>query len=503
MKNKVFLFLLLFIFNFSMQYAVGIEKTLFRKMLANELSEMYAKEIPEYNQFTGIVKASNIDFLEKNKHLKAFHKDRVLEEKHGAIRVSTPQEMRLFARIFKLFGMYPVEFYDLTSLGIPMIATAFRPIDSSIEQSAFRMFTSMLHPDYIPDELKSEVKTILDQRQNNPKFSKKLLALIDTAEKKPLNNIETKTFISELLNVFKLENLKPIYFPLYKSLREKNDVYADNICVGINLNHLTPRAFDIVDAQKRLIKDGVPMKDGGIEGPPIRSNGPNIQLNQTSRKAPGELILVTSEKEILTIFHQNETQYKKLKNAAPIIRMSQDQSVNDYLALIEQQLKIHKLVSIEHKSRFGEIESRHVALTPEGENLYKNLKIENKFESDFPKTHEEMFEQNLAYYTFAVNSNRKLEGKPQNTDLKYLVKNKYLSLIPQTYEDFLAVSAAGIFKSNLSNGTQNLQQKTNATSNENRLILEKAIGSKILSRHELALAEQARSKLEAYKILGF
>lgn len=484
------------------QTTFAIEDFVFRKMLANQLSDMYAKEIPEYKQFTEIVKASNIAFLENNQHLKSYNKDRVLEEKHGAIRVSTPEEMRLFARIFKLLGMYPVEFYDLTSSGIPMIATAFRPIDDSIEQSAFRMFTSMLHPDYIPDEVKPEVEKILSERKNNPKFSPKLLALLNTAESKELNHLETTVFIKELIQVFKLETSKPIYFPLYKSLREKNDVYADNICVGVNLNHLTPRAFDILDAQKRLIEAGVPMKDGGIEGPPIRKNAANIQLNQTSRKAPGELIMVTSDKNILNLFYSNKTEYENLKNNAPIIHMEKDQSVKDYLSFIDESLKTHKLVRIEHKARFGEIESRHVALTHDGEILYKKLKAENIFESDFPKTNEEMFEKNLAYYTVAVNPNRKSKNKPANADLAFLVKNQYVTLEPQTYEDFLAISAAGIFKSNLSNGVQNLQSTTKKNSNENRLLLEKAIGAKILSRHDLALAEQTRSKIEAYKILG-
>lgn len=502
MKNKRTLLSLFFTLIIFFQQAFGIEQAAFRKMLAYELSQMYSKEIPEYKQFTEIVKASNIAFLDKNESLNAHNKERVLEEKHGAIRVSTPEEMRLFSRIFKLMGMHPVEFYDLTPLGIPMIATAFRPIDASIEQSAFRMFTSMLHPDYIPEEVKPEVEKILNQRKNNPKFSKKLLNLLTTAEQRELNNKEAKTFIKELVAVFKLESSKPIYFPLYKSLREKNDVYADNICVGINLNHLTPRAFDILDAQKRLVDAGVPMKDGGIEGPVIRQNAENIQLNQTSRKAPGELITVTSSPDILNLYHDNKKQYDFLKNTAPILRMEKNQSVNDYLALINETLKTHKLVLIEHKARFGEIESRHVALTQPGETLYQKLKSENKFEHDFPKTHEQMFEQNLAYYTVEVNPNKKLDHKLVNTDLNFLVKNQYVTLVPQTYEDFLAVSAAGIFKSNLSNGVQNLQHKTKQSSDDNHLLLEKAMGTKILSRHDLALAEQTRSQKEAYKILG-
>lgn len=114
---------------------------------------------------------------------------------------------------------------------------------------------------------------------------------------------------------------------------------------------------------------------------------------------------------------------KKLKHTAPIIRMTKGQSVSDYLTLINESLKTHKLVYIEHKARFGEIESRHVALTQTGENLYQTLKAENKFESAFPKTNEQMFEQNLAYYTVAVNPNHKLKNKPENTDLAFLVKN--------------------------------------------------------------------------------
>lgn len=74
-----------------------------------------------------------------------------------------------------LAGMEPVELYDLTTLPnnpLPMIATAFRPTDKSINICAFRMFCSMLHPSYIPKQVRENVtKALKSREQNNPKFS--------------------------------------------------------------------------------------------------------------------------------------------------------------------------------------------------------------------------------------------------------------------------------------------------------------------------------------------
>jgi len=76
----------------------------------------------------------------------------------------------------------------------------------------------------------------------------------------------------------------------------------------------------------------------------------------------------------------------------------------------------------QHTARFGEIEQRGIALTPKGRALYDRCLARTDFAS-FPDTHAELKAQELAYYNAA--------GEPL------------------TYEDFLPVSAAGIFKSNL------------------------------------------------------
>jgi len=419
-----------------------------RKMFATSLSEMFSKEVPEYVKFKQIVQESNEVFLHKNPSAIIDPEHRVLSEKHGAIRVGTPAEMRIVTRIFSVFGMQPVGFYDLTTLPkpLPVISTAFRPIDDSIQECAFRMFCSMLHPAFINPDIEQTMR--LEER--NSKFSKKLRTLLDLIEAYSNSNEMTyilqQEFIEEVVNAFRIDTLRPIFFPTYKNLRLRNDIFADIVSVGININHLTPRVYDILDATNRLERAGVPMKDGGIEGPIIREGAVPILLNQTSRKAPGEPLFVT-----------NDARNKIVENVPKIV-MNVGETVDSYLDRIQTALKINPVVEIEHKARFGEIEARGVALTPKGEALYKTLINSNRFIEDFPKTHTELFIEDLAYY------------RP--------------GMIPVTYEDFLATSAAGIFTSNLSIGTT-YETNDNTNNLSNRVILEKAMNKKIIDHHEL------------------
>ena len=51
---------------------------------------------------------------------------RVTAERHGAIRVGTPAEMRQAAQVFAALGMHPVGFYDLREGGpgaVPVVFT--------------------------------------------------------------------------------------------------------------------------------------------------------------------------------------------------------------------------------------------------------------------------------------------------------------------------------------------------------------------------------------------
>ena len=114
-----------------------------------------------------------------------------------------------------------------------------------------------------------------------------------------------------------------------------------------------------------------------------------------------------------------------------------------------------------HTARFGEIEQRGAALTPKGRELYDRCLEEKNF-ADFPDTESALQNQGLAYF------------------------DKAGSLI--TYEDFLPVSAAGIFKSNLRE-TESAEIKAEIQiGTGNKLAFEKALGRPTLDMFDLYAA---------------
>ncbi len=107
-----------------------------------------------------------------------------------------------------------------------------------------------------------------------------------------------------------------------------------------------------------------------------------------------------------------------------------------------------------HTARFGEIEQRGAALTPKGRGLYDAC-LQRKDFSDFPDTEAELKTQALAYFDAA--------GKAL------------------TYEDFLPVSAAGIFKSNL----RETESVETIAPTGNQAVFEAALGRPVLDMFDL------------------
>ena len=108
----------------------------------------------------------------------------------------------------------------------------------------------------------------------------------------------------------------------------------------------------------------------------------------------------------------------------------------------------------QHTARFGEIEQRGGALTPKGRTLYDSCLARKDFR-DFPDTKEEIRARALAYF---------------NKDGKLL-----------TYEDFLPVSAAGIFKSNLGESETAIRE----VGTGNQLAFEAALGRPVIDMFDL------------------
>ena len=481
-----------------------------RKLVARGFSAMYGAELPEYNSFTLPVRASNLEQLERHPE-PLINRETLMEEKHGAIRVPGALEMRVVTRIFSVLGMLPVEFYDMTILGtrsLPMIATAFRATDKSIEENAFRMFCSMLHAASIPAELREEVLAELEKnRQLHPKFSPKLMSMLEKAESAGgLDAPDARRFAELVVDAFRLHKDKVVDFALYSRLRKISDPLADIVLESPVLNHLTPRALDIEDAVARLNAAGIPMQTV-IQGPPIRKDGVTIQLNQIARIAAGEDVFVAVGSTMLSSLENDSYFLQKARANAPRCELQKGENVADYMARIEKVLEVAPIVIIQHKARFGEIEARGVALSRDGEVAYNSFGIESeidptpreikkeKFRQDYPKTHRQLHDAGFAYYTYratAAGLARREQQPAERTTLKAMLDAGDVKLVPQTYHDFLPFSAAAIFRANLTEGTQGIGVSEQGLS-DNRRMLEQAMGVAITDRHDLHSGERDQS----------
>ena len=400
-----------------------------RASFAASLSEMYRKEIPQYGTLLELVSKINGKVNEERPSYQDPLK-RVEVERHGAIRVGTPEELAMMRRLFRLMGMEPVGYYDLTVAGLPVHATGFRPLtEASLLYNPFRVFTSLLRLDLIKDEgLRKHVKKIIDDRTI---FTPRCVDLIEQLEKSP--NYPRRAIyelIEEALDTFRWHETSTVDIGTYKELEANHPLIADIVCFrGPHINHLTPRVLDIDAAHSAMESHGLNAKTS-IEGPPPRQN--EILLRQTS-----------------------------------------------FLALEENvAFKGGSQCGGKHRARFGEIEQRGIALTPKGRQMYdehlkrftrtcaqlpshatagwKSALLKTCFES-FPDDLETLRLEKLAYFRYYV-----VEGfeKPSAiTDIDSLVQTGCVRFTPITYEDFLPASAAGIFHSNLSAGGEQIESE--------------------------------------------
>ena len=445
-----------------------------RTQFSQAMSAMYREEVPLYGDLISLVATVNQQSIEQNpassKELARSGSLKSLsEERHGAIRLGTAEELTTMRRLFAVMGMYPVDYYDLTVAGIPVHSTAFRPVTSeSLKANPFRVFTSLLCLDLIQNtELRETAESILAKRNI---FTDKALTLIETHEKQGgLSTEDAELFVTEALETFRWHEQALVDKDTYEALHSSHALTADIVSFkGPHINHLTPRTLDIDEAQTQMVKSGMSAK-AIIEGPPTRQHP--ILLRQTSFKALEESV----------IFQDSDQ---------------------------EQGQAGH------HTARFGEIEQRGMALTPKGRELYNQLLAEVRKQapkpeadpehyrqtllqvfSDFPDDLETLRRDELAYFEYTLssalpktglellqtmieqNSDFKealLQGKP-STELDGLIALDLMTAKPLTYEDFLPVSAAGIFQSNL--GDEAAQTFSEAS---NQQAFEAALGSSVI-----------------------
>ncbi|KAA0570933.1 VOC family protein [Azospirillum sp. B21] len=440
-----------------------------RTLFSNAMSEMYRTEVPAYQTLVELVREVNeavlaADPAERHRLEAAGGLARITEERHGAIRLGTAHELSTMRRLFAVMGMQPVGYYDLSEAGVPVHSTAFRPVtDEALSRNPFRVFTSLLRLDLIADAgLRQEAEQLLAARSI---FTAGCLALIEKAEAAGgLTEEEATRFVAEALETFRWHSRANVPLELYKRLHDAHRLIADVVSFkGPHINHLTPRTLDIDMVQRMMPEKGIAPK-AVVEGPPTRRCP--ILLRQTSFKALSE----------------------------PVDFRDGDGWRSGF-----------------HTARFGEIEQRGIALTPKGRALYDTLLQDSRrlvapaadgsnaaeymtalqeVFAPFPDSWDEIRRQQLGYFTYSLTETGRRNPPAPNADLESLIGAGLVRFDPVVYEDFLPVSAAGIFQSNLGDDAQ---QDFSASPNQQRF--EADLGASVLNPFDL-YAEIERASID-------
>ena len=416
------------------------------------MSAMYQTEVPQYGTLLKLVEQVNQETLSQQPELRRRLEaqgelTRLSVERHGAIRVGSAEELSMLRRLFAVMGMYPVGYYDLSEAGVPVHSTAFRPVeDDALACNPFRVFTSLLRLELIESEtLRQRAEEILAKRDIFTPTARELVERFETQG--GLTSEEADQFVTEALETFRWHQDATVDLDTYQALSDEHRLIADVVCFrGPHINHLTPRTLDIDEVQRRMPSVGMNPK-AVIEGPP-RREAP-ILLRQTSFKA------------------------------------------------LEESIRFAGDTQGTHTARFGEIEQRGMALTPKGRALYDQLLNEgrkqtagldnnahqavmDKVFAAMPDSDEAMRREGLAYFHYHLTEAGKVATGDARTDMDALITKGLVEAQPITYEDFLPVSAAGIFQSNLGGG-----ENAAYAGNANREAFEEALGA--LVTDELAL----------------
>jgi len=451
------------------------------------MSDMYQKEVPLYGELLEIVRSINREFLSRHPALEQElgSLDRVSEERHGAIRLGLGEELRTMAAVFRVMAMLPVGYYDLSVAGLPVHSTAFRPVEKSeLARNPFRVFTSLLRLDLLETGVREEAESILRQRDIFTPELRRLLAHCQS--RGGLTEPEASCFVEESLKTFQWHTEAVVPIAFYERMLKINSLLADIVCFrGPHINHLTPRVLDIYQVHRTMQGMGIEVIPE-VQGPPESCP---ILLKQTSFKALNEAIRFPGSDG--------------------------------------------EMVEGRHRARFGEIELRDCALKPEGRAIYdrlvaevadraKRLKkelpepdyfpaytaaLDEVFQKGFPAwTLEALRTENLGYFRYELKpvSERPPGPLPPSMAtlerpelLRQLHAQGWINAIPVTYEDFLPVSAAGIFKSNLDKNSGSIDREA-----PNQEKFESELGRPVLDPFALYQKEESASIDAVFNALG-
>ena len=442
-----------------------------RDQFSSAMSAMYQQEVPQYGTLLTLVETVNQEVLAADPSLNSALQEsddlaRINVERHGAIRVGSADELAMLRRMFAVMGMHPVGYYDLAAAGVPVHSTAFRPVDDdALKRNPFRVFTSLLRLELIENAaLREQAREILSHREIVTPEAQALIARCE--EQGGLNATDAKAFVQAALNTFRWHHDATVDRATYDRLHQEHRLIADVVSFrGPHINHLTPRTLDIDAVQQQMPSVGIDPK-AVIEGPPRRRCP--ILLRQTSFKA------------------------------------------------LEETITFADSVAGHHTARFGEIEQRGVALTQKGRALYDRLLAKSQqlppakdnsahqaqlaevFQA-FPDDHATLRREGLAFFHYHAvpGTTASLPAQINADTLDALIEQGALTCQPMIYEDFLPVSAAGIFQSNLGG-----EQRDEYASQANQAQFERDLGASVIDEIALYAQRQQASLDKALAVLA-
>lgn len=436
---------------------------------AKALSRMYSQEVPQYATLQMLVDRVNSS-CDANIPLTEV-------PRHGAVRLASLSELSVAAKFFKVLGMVSVGHYDLSAAGLPIHATAFRPItQEGLSIAPFRLFVSVLRPELLTESLQPLARSLLSKRSSV--FSQRTIDLADLAVSKGgLTAAEADEFIHGGCETLAWRNQVALTKQDYDTLKaDKNGDLLIDIMAFRNphLNHLTPATKNIDAVQRGMPEVRLEPKDR-IEGPPERDC--NVLLRQTSFLAVDEGIVF-------------------------------DQAAD-------------KGMRGSHSARFGEIEQRGAALTPKGRKQYdeaiseatrSKLLVDGKepafkalFDKALPDDWETLRSVGLIWVEYSLTEKGEKQGKSSGVKtLQDAVDQGLVGWQAIQYEDFLPLSAAGIFQSNLHHDSEVEVQASprNALSESKRQLREVLGDEGMIDEMKLYEEQQATSIARCCEALG-
>ncbi|MEM7577176.1 MAG: DUF1338 family protein [Planctomycetota bacterium] len=536
---------------------VYVDRIALQHRLFAELSAMFGDEVPLYDKALAVNLACNRAVCEllakKFPGLRVSDAD--LEttsgERHGAIRIGRPDEYAWIGRFFACFAMEPHGFYDMTALGgksQPVIATAFR----SAMNPEHRVFTSLLVSDYFDDATKDRIEAALAPRDVFGDTARALIKKCETQD--GLDEADAAALIEQATTrIFKWQG-KARDHALYSDLCEGGfKIAADIACFDSHhLNHLTPNTFcmDVYTSAMKFLMGELSEADFRSRATAALSRLAGeathdylilhfkhvdrdalAAFEATTVDAAGVSVVVDGliarlgerEFDLSNYPHNGFKDFTEGPDASTPVLLRQDA----YKALTEDVTFTNNdggVTETEHTARFGEIEQRFYATTPEGRAKYDAclqafeakraedpglakrdpaayLAMQAEAFSTFPKSLGALLDAGLVYGRYrATATGKAAAGTFDTTDLTDLQAGGYVAVDGLRYEDFLPFSAAGIFASNLN------QYGTASTATDRptyeQADLERVLDQSIVDVNVAYRGIEARSTLEAYEDLG-